>query len=83
MKTKKTKKDETFAFVVGHEWETGGIGAYAYGSEVHNGTMEDAKSFLKYVEDQSNRQGEGGDFALPPEFKKKIKYKIYKLVEVK
>jgi hypothetical protein len=40
-----------FNYCIGSYWEgnSGSIGVYAYGSEVHYGTIEDATSFLEYV----------------------------------
>ena len=45
-----------FAYAVGHYWDhkvKDSVGCYAYHSEVHSGTMEDAENFLKYVKEQS------------------------------
>lgn len=65
------KKDsEKFSYCVGTPWhpedENSSICVYAYGSEVHHGTMEDAEGFKRYVEGQN----------------KDKKYHIYKLVKV-
>jgi hypothetical protein len=51
-------KDEKFNFCVGHYWEgnEGEIAVYAYHSEVHYGTMKEAKRFLKYVKKQSDHK---------------------------
>ena len=61
-----------FNYAVGFYWEgeSGSVGCYAYHSEVHYGTMEDAQNFLKYVQDQKKTKAE------------KAKYKIFQLVEV-
>lgn len=44
-----------FPYAIGHYWdkEKDSVGCYAYHSEVHSGTMEEAESFLKYVKEQS------------------------------
>lgn len=66
----KTEQKEEFSYCVGRPWDEnkpdGSICVYAYGSQVHYGTMEDAEGFKKYVE----RQEEGK------------KYFVYKLVKV-
>ena len=66
------KQSKKFNYAVGHYWEgeSGSVGCYAYHSEVHYGTMEDAQNFLKYVQDQKKTKAE------------KAKYKIFQLVEV-
>ena len=71
MATKK-KQAKKFNYAVGHYWEgdSGSVGCYAYHSEVHYGTMEDANNFLEYVRSQKKTTAE------------KAKYKIFQLVEV-
>lgn len=71
MATKK-KKDATFNFGVGSYWEgeSGSVGLYAYGSEIHHGTMKEANNFLEYVQGRQKTKAE------------KAKYKIFMLVEV-
>ena len=71
MATKK-KQAKKFNYAVGHYWEgdSGSVGCYAYHSEVHYGTMEDANNFLEYVRSQKKTKAE------------KAKYKIFQLVEV-
>ena len=66
------KQTKQFNYAVGFYWEgeSGSVGCYAYHSEVHYGTMEDAQNFLKYVQDQKKTKAE------------KAKYKIFQLVEV-
>jgi hypothetical protein len=58
---------EKFNYCIGHYWkgDAGSIAVYAYGTEVHYGTMEDAENFLKYV--QSNDSDN--------------QYKIFKVIE--
>jgi hypothetical protein len=65
-------KKKKFNYAVGSYWEgdDGSIGCYAYGSEVHYGTMEEAQNFLEYVRSQKKTKAE------------KAKYKIFQLVEV-
>lgn len=62
----------TFNYGVGSYWngESGSVGLYAYGSEIHHGTMEEANDFLKYVQSQQKTKVD------------KDKYKIFMLVEV-
>ena len=66
------KQAKKFNYAVGHYWEgdSGSVGCYAYHSEVHYGTMEDANNFLEYVRSQKKTTAE------------KAKYKIFQLVEV-
>ena len=66
------KKAKKFNYAVGFYWEgdSGSVGCYAYHSEVHYGTMEDANNFLEYVRSQKKTKAE------------KAKYKIFQLVEV-
>lgn len=71
MATKK-KKAATFNFGVGSYWkgESGSVWLYAYGSEIHHGTMKEANNFLEYVKSQKKTKAE------------QDKYKIFMLVEV-
>jgi len=66
------KKAKQFNYAVGHYWDgnNGSVGVYAYHSEVHYGTMEDAQNFLEYVRGQQKTEVE------------KAKYKIFQLIEV-
>lgn len=66
------KQAKKFNYAVGHYWEgeSGSVGCYAYHSEVHYGTMEEANNFLEYVRSQKKTKAE------------KAKYKIFQLVEV-
>ena len=52
------QKKEAFSFCVGRPWPypDNGICTYAYGSEVHHGTMEDAQRFRNYVEEQTGEK---------------------------
>lgn len=59
---------EKFSYIIGHKWPDGSLSAYAYGSEVKYGTLDDAKEFLKYVKEVS-------DDSL------KNNWKIYKIIE--
>jgi hypothetical protein len=56
--TSKKKQAKQFNYAVGHYWEgeSGSVGCYAYGNEHFYGTMEQAKSFLKYVQDQDAKE---------------------------
>jgi hypothetical protein len=51
----KNPPKKRFAYAVGHYWDKDkdSVGCYAYGSEVHSGTMEEAENFLKYVKEES------------------------------
>lgn len=44
-----------FTYAVGHYWDKSkeSVGCYAYGNEVHSGTMEEANNFLSYVKKES------------------------------
>ena len=66
------KKAKEFNYAVGFYWkdDSGAVGCYAYGSEVHYGTMEHAQNFLEYVRGQKKTRAE------------KAKYKIFQLIEV-
>jgi hypothetical protein len=57
---------EKFAFVIGHRWPNGEIGAYTiHNQAVFNGTTEDAIKTLEYVREYCED--------------KKVKYQILKL----
>jgi hypothetical protein len=51
------KQPKKFNYAVGHYWESesGSVGTYAYGSDLFFGTMEQAKSFLAYVQEQDKK----------------------------
>ena len=68
------KKAKEFNYAVGFYWkdDSGAVGCYAYGSEVHYGTLEEAKNFLTYV---NNKQ------KVRPKAERN-EYKIFQLVEV-
>jgi hypothetical protein len=72
MKTKKEEKK--FNYAVGHYWSNGNgsVGCYCLFSEVHFGTMKNAKNFLEYVKekDKTERKENRKD------------WKIFMLVEV-
>lgn len=71
---KMKKKPVKFNYAVGHYWEgeSGSVGCYAYGSEHFYGTMEEAKSFLKYVQDQDKNEKKAD----------RRDWRIFQLVEV-
>jgi hypothetical protein len=52
------KQEKKFNYAVGHYWagESGSVGVYNYFGEVHHGSMEEAKNFLKYVQGQDKKQ---------------------------
>ena len=54
----KKKQAKQFNYAVGHYWEgeSGSIGCYAYHNEHFYGTMEEAKSFLAYVQEQDKKK---------------------------
>ena len=58
---------EEFNFVIGRKEESGYIGVYAYGTEVHFGTIVEARKFLKHLEKISESKSEAK------------KYKIYRI----
>ncbi len=68
---KKTAKK--FNYAVGFYWPEGegSVGTYAYGSETFFGTMEDARNFREYCQNQPDNKG-----------KEKRNYKIFQLVEI-
>ena len=70
----KKKQAKQFNYAIGSYWEgeSGSVGCYAYHSEVHYGTMEEAKNFLKYVQGKNKSE---------PKDKRKD-YRIFQLVEV-
>lgn len=49
------KDTDPFNYCIGHYWkgEDGAISVYAYGKEVHYGSLSDATKFLEYVRGQS------------------------------
>jgi hypothetical protein len=70
----KKKQAKKFNYAVGFYWEgdSGSVGCYYSGSEVHYGTLEEAKNFLTYV---NNKQ------KVRPKAERN-EYKIFQLVEV-
>jgi hypothetical protein len=63
-----------FNYAVGFYWEdeAGSVGCYAYHSEVHYGTMEEAKNFQKYCQDQQKSKPRD----------QRRDYRIFQLIEV-
>ena len=51
----KNPPKKKFTYAVGHYWDKDkdSVGCYAYHTETHSGTMEDATNFLNYVKEQS------------------------------
>lgn len=51
----KNPPKKKFTYAIGHYWDKDkeSVGCYAYHTETHSGTMEEAESFLKYVKEQS------------------------------
>ena len=70
---KKTAKK--FNYAIGHYWEgeSGSVGCYAYGSEHFYGTMEQAKSFLEYVQEMDKKEKKKAD---------RRDWRIFQLIEV-
>lgn len=68
------KKEKEFNYAVGFYWNgnDGEVGVYAYGTETHYGTLEDAKGFLEYVKEQEKIENKS----------KRKEYKIFQLVEL-
>jgi hypothetical protein len=69
------KKAKKFNYAVGFYWkkdENDSVGVYAYGGELHYGTMEDAKGLLEYVQEQEKLQPKA----------RREEYRIFQLVEV-
>ena len=67
--------DELFHYVIARPWDDANpenLSIYAYGSQVHQGTMKNAKSLLKYV---------NSEYSLPN--KDKRPYSIYQVNFVK
>lgn len=63
--------DERFNYCVGRPWPDGlgnpdgkGIRTYAYGTEVHCGTLAEASAFLAYVNEKTGEENQ--IFALVP-----------------
>jgi hypothetical protein len=69
----KKKSSKKFMYGVGFYWEgdSGSVGLYAFGNELFYGTLEDAKNFQSYCQNQTDNTG-----------KNKREYKIFQLVEV-
>lgn len=58
-----SKRQETFSFCVGRPWpksptnpERTSICVYAYGAQVHHGTMQDAEAFRIYVNKETGEE---------------------------
>ena len=70
----KKKHQPKFNYAVGRYWEgeSGSVGCYAYGSEVHYGTVTEANNFLNYVKAQDKKKP----------VKDRSDYRIFMLVEV-
>jgi hypothetical protein len=69
----KKKQAKKFMYGVGFYWEgdSGSVGLYTYHSETFYGTMEQARNFRDYCQNQPDNKG-----------KDKRTYKIFQLVEV-
>jgi hypothetical protein len=70
----KKKQAKKFMYGVGFYWEGAGEGyvsLYAYGSDVFYGTMEQARNFRDYCQNQPDNKG-----------KNRREYKIFQLVEI-
>jgi hypothetical protein len=54
----KKKQSKKFNYAVGHYWEgeSGSVGTYAYGNDIFYGTMEQAQSFLAYVQEENKKK---------------------------
>jgi len=54
----KKKQAKKFSYAVGHYWEgeSGSVGVYSYFGQVHHGTMQEAQTFLKYVQDKNVKE---------------------------
>lgn len=68
----KKKPQPKFNYAVGKYWEGGSVGCYAYGSEVHYGTVTEANNFLNYVKGQDKKKP----------VKDRSDYRIFMLVEL-
>jgi hypothetical protein len=77
----KKKEQQKFSYAVGRPWDPedpkSSICIYAYHSEVHFGTMEEAKQFRTYVNEQTAR-----DHKTEKKSGKPPKYRIYQLIEI-
>ena len=73
MATKK-KQAKKFNYAVGHYWEgeSGSVGCYAYHNEIFHGTMDDARNFLNYVQNQDKKNPKD----------QRRNWRIFQLVEV-
>lgn len=71
----KKKQAKKFNYAVGHYWEgeSGSVGCYAYGNEHFYGTMEEAQSFLKYVQDMDVKEKKKAD---------RRDWRIFQLIEL-
>jgi hypothetical protein len=70
----KKKQAKQFNYAVGFYWEgeSGSVGCYAYHSEVHYGTLKEAKDFQKYCRNQQKSEPKD----------QRRDYRIFQLVEV-
>ena len=70
----KKKQAKKFMYGVGFYWEgdSGSVGLYSYHSETFYGTMEQAKNFLAYVEEENMKKKKAD----------RKDYKIFQLIEV-
>lgn len=75
------KSEPKFNYAVGFYWngKDGSVGCYASGSEVHFGTLKEAKDYREYCQRQAKRDKERGDFIGD---KVEREYKVFMLVEV-
>lgn len=69
----KKKQAKMFTYGVGFYWngKDGSVGLYSYHGETFYGTMEEARTFQSYCQNQPDNKG-----------KNKREYKIFQLVEV-
>ena len=71
----KKKQPKKFNYAVGHYWEgeSGSVGTYAYGNNLFFGTMEQAQSFLRYVQEQDKKDKKVAD---------RRDWRVFQLIEV-
>lgn len=69
----KKKQAKKFNYAVGFYWDEdgGSVGCYASGSEVHFGTLKEARNFREYCQNRPDNTSDN-----------KRQYKIFQLVEV-
>lgn len=70
-----SKQNIEFNYAIGRYWKgkSGAIAVYTYGSEVHCGDLDQAKSLLKIIQEKADSKKDTDG--------KKV-YKIFQLVEV-